>query len=120
MPQVAASVATHAQTVPELTHEVKAASLPIASKELLTAAWKAWLQEAGTIQQDCWLMLARSSQAQSLALLHVETVKSCEVVQRLPGICMSLCPPGQCAMYNHIPLPTICLLACMCFHAFTV
>lgn len=44
--KVAASVATHAQTVPELTHEVKAASLPIASKELLTAAWKAWLQEA--------------------------------------------------------------------------
>ena len=40
-------MATHAQQVPVLTHEVRCAPLPSANRDLLTAAWKAWVQETG-------------------------------------------------------------------------
>ena len=46
-PQVAASLATHAQELPELAHAAKTLVLDNASKDSLTAAWKAWVQAAG-------------------------------------------------------------------------
>eukprot|EP00195_Chlamydomonas_chlamydogama_P006123 CAMPEP_0202889656 /NCGR_PEP_ID=MMETSP1392-20130828/255_1 /ASSEMBLY_ACC=CAM_ASM_000868 /TAXON_ID=225041 /ORGANISM="Chlamydomonas chlamydogama, Strain SAG 11-48b" /LENGTH=281 /DNA_ID=CAMNT_0049573039 /DNA_START=49 /DNA_END=894 /DNA_ORIENTATION=+ len=44
--KVDASVANHLQEVPDLTHEVKFATVLDASRESLTAAWKAWVEEA--------------------------------------------------------------------------
>ena len=46
-PQVVASVAAHAQDLPELTRAVKCAALPVANRELLMTSWKAWVEEAG-------------------------------------------------------------------------
>lgn len=45
-PQIAVSVATHRQELPELTAAVKYDAVPEGTKEALTAAWKSWVEEA--------------------------------------------------------------------------
>ncbi|KAK9788138.1 hypothetical protein WJX73_008305 [Symbiochloris irregularis] len=44
--KVVASVATHAQELPDLVHSVKVGVLPVANRDLLMASWKVWIQEA--------------------------------------------------------------------------
>ena len=45
--QIAVSLANHARDLPELAHSVKYAPVPDATRDNLTAAWKAWVEQAG-------------------------------------------------------------------------
>jgi hypothetical protein len=45
-PQVNASVANHMQALPELTHSVRFEVIADGSRDALTAAWKAWMEQA--------------------------------------------------------------------------
>jgi hypothetical protein len=45
--KIAVSMATHMEALPELVGSVKVLEMPEASKEELTEAWRAWVQEAG-------------------------------------------------------------------------
>jgi len=45
-PQVSASVSSHMQELPDLTKAVRFELVPSATREALTDAWKAWVQEA--------------------------------------------------------------------------
>jgi len=44
--KVAVSVQTHVEALPDLTASVKVGEMPEAGKEVLTEAWKAWIQQA--------------------------------------------------------------------------
>lgn len=46
--QVAVSIANHMQDLPEHAHSVRVATLSNPTKENLTAAWKQWVESAGT------------------------------------------------------------------------
>lgn len=46
--QVALSVANHLQDLPELTKAAKVVTVANPTKETLTAAWKEWVEQAGT------------------------------------------------------------------------
>lgn len=48
--QVAVSIANHMQDLPDYTHSVKVATVANPTKENLTAAWKQWVESAGTKQ----------------------------------------------------------------------
>lgn len=59
--QIAVSLANHARDLPELAHSVKYAPVPDATRDNLTAAWKAWVEQAGAhayLRPTC-LVLAR-------------------------------------------------------------
>ncbi len=45
--QIAVSLANHARDLPELAHAVKYAPVPDATRDNLTSAWKAWVEQAG-------------------------------------------------------------------------
>ncbi|GFH11256.1 glutaredoxin domain-containing protein [Haematococcus lacustris] len=44
--RIDSSVANHVNELPELTHAIKCVSVPHATRESLTAAWKQWVEEA--------------------------------------------------------------------------
>ena len=46
--QVAVSIANHVQDLPEYAHSVRMATLSNPTRENLTAAWKQWVESAGT------------------------------------------------------------------------
>lgn len=46
--QVAVSIANHVQDLPEYAHSVRVATLSNPTRENLTAAWKQWVESAGT------------------------------------------------------------------------
>ena len=48
MLQIAISIATHQQDLPDLTHSAKYEETPGASKEAMVAKWQEWLQAAGS------------------------------------------------------------------------
>lgn len=48
MLQIAVSIATHAQDLPELTHSATYEETPGANKEAMISKWQEWLQAAGT------------------------------------------------------------------------
>ncbi len=45
--QIAASVSSHMQELSDLTHSIKYEVVATPTREALTAAWKAWIEEAG-------------------------------------------------------------------------
>jgi len=45
--QIAVSLANHARDLPDLAHAVRYAVVPDATRDNLTAAWKAWIEQAG-------------------------------------------------------------------------
>ena len=47
--QIAVSLANHARDLPDVAHAVKYAVVPDATKDNLTAAWKAWIEQAGVL-----------------------------------------------------------------------
>ncbi len=47
--QIAISIATHQQDLPDLTHSAKYEETPGASKEAMVAKWQEWLQAAGRL-----------------------------------------------------------------------
>lgn len=61
--QIAVSLANHARDLPDLAHAVKYAVVPDATKDNLTAAWKAWIEQAGVLSH-LFCTLARSATVQ--------------------------------------------------------
>ena len=47
--QVSASLASHAAELPDLVAAVRVLPMPGASKEALQAAWRQWIEAAGTV-----------------------------------------------------------------------
>lgn len=47
--QIAVSIATHAQDLPELTHSARWEETPGANKEAIITKWQEWLQAAGVL-----------------------------------------------------------------------
>ncbi len=50
--QIAVSIASHIQDLPELTHTVRFELVDNPTKEALTAKWQEWIQEAGDESQS--------------------------------------------------------------------
>lgn len=59
--QIAVSLANHARDLPDLAHAVKYAVVPDATKDNLTATWKAWIEQAGVVSR-LFLALLRGVQ----------------------------------------------------------
>ena len=53
MLQIAVSIATHLQDLPDLTHSARYEETPGASKEAMIAKWQEWLQAAGMLCSAC-------------------------------------------------------------------
>jgi hypothetical protein len=51
------TVSNHLRDLPQLTHSVKYEVITAATRDALTAAWKAWVEETGACRCACCVLV---------------------------------------------------------------